>query len=223
MNKKSVLFCAIIIVVSILYGCKAAVSKTPISKNPMFERGDVLLQNDFSARASGWETSGDADYKNEKFVILAYDARTLVWALAHKPTLTNIHIEVTAQNMRGVEDASFGIICNYRDENNFYLLGAGSDSSFAIIKIVNNTPVYLTSQQAEWPKSMQIAPKAATYRLGADCGFGVLNLYVDGISIASVKDSSFQKGDVGLFAMSDEKPQAEISFDDLIVTALQEK
>jgi len=212
----------VILLASVLYGCTTTGASTKKIKTS-FERGAVILQENFSTPTSGWERSGDADYKDGKFVMLAFDAKTLIWALSRKPDLTNIHVEVTAQNTRRVEDASFGILCNYRNENNFYLLGAGSDGSYAIIKFENNRPVYLTSQQAEWPKSVKIALQASTYRLGVDCGFGILTLYVDGISIASVKDSSLVKGDVGLFTMSNEKPQAEVSFDNLIITSLQEK
>jgi hypothetical protein len=183
--------------------------------------GATIFADDFSSPASGWEVSGDANYKDGAYDILASDPSVLIWAVARQPAVSNVHVEVTARNVRSVADASFGIICNYRDENNFTLLGAGSDGHYAIIKFEDNRPVYLTSQKAEWPLSERIKLNADHYRLGADCGSDALTLYVDGVSVATVKGASAGAGDVGLFAMANVNPQAEAKFDDFAESKLK--
>ena len=66
-----------------------------------------------------------------------------------------------------------------------------------------------------------IAENAASYRIGADCGNGTLTLYVDGNQIASVSDTTYTTGRVGVIAWSgDEAPAADVLFDDFVVTRL---
>ena len=93
----------------------------------------------------------------------------------------------------------------------FYMLSA----TFA------NPDLFLTNND-QWAESDQIAKNATSYRIGADCGNGTLILYVNGKQIASVQDSSYEKGKVALFALSStEEDGADVTFDDFIVTDLK--
>ena len=58
---------------------------------------------------------------------------------------------------------------------------------------------------------------------GADCGGGVLTLYVDGNQIDSVTDTTYTKGDVGLFVCSGSNANAEVRFDDFVATKLPQE
>jgi hypothetical protein len=60
-------------------------------------------------------------------------------------TLANIHMQVTTRNNQNVAGASFGMVCNYVDDANFYFLGIGSDGRYAIFKMLQGQPVYLSS------------------------------------------------------------------------------
>jgi hypothetical protein len=67
-----------------------------------------------------------------------------------------------------------------------------------------------------------IAQNKDTYRVGADCGNGILTLYVDGQVIDSVPDSTYTSGFVGLFTWSgDNVSTADITFDDFLVTTFE--
>jgi hypothetical protein len=79
--------------------------------------------------------------------------------------------------------------------------------------------VFLTNND-QWAVSDSITQNAASYRIGADCGNGALTLYVDGKQIDSVSDTSYAKGDVGLFAWTGTETSAAIQFDDIVVTSL---
>jgi len=87
-----------------------------------------------------------------------------------------------------------------------------------IARLNGDAEVFLTNNN-RWARSDDIPRKAAAYRLGADCGNGVLTLYVDGKQIASVKDATFAKGDVGLFVSTQKTKDVEVRFDDFVVTA----
>ncbi len=54
-----------------------------------------------------------------------------------------------------------------------------------------------------------------------DCGKGTLALYVDGQQIASVSDTTYSGGGVGLFTWSGEDAtKTDVSFDDFMVAQL---
>jgi hypothetical protein len=83
------------------------------------------------------------------------------------------------------------------------------------------TDVFLTNND-QWGTSDLIEKKKSSYRIGADCGNGVLTLYVDGQLIDSVSDSTYTDGVSGLFTWSGENVDtADVSFDDYLLTSLK--
>jgi hypothetical protein len=93
---------------------------------------------------------------------------------------------------------------------------------YAIIRATDGKDdVYLTGS-GKWASSDLIKQNADSYRVGADCGGGILNLYVDGQRIASASDSAYSTGHIGLFTWSGENaPTADVSFDDFLMTSLK--
>jgi len=80
--------------------------------------------------------------------------------------------------------------------------------------------VFLTNDDA-WGDSDLIAVNAESYRVGANCGEGILNLYVDGQVIATALDDTYTNGQVALFAWSDvDAITTDVSFDDFMMTKL---
>jgi hypothetical protein len=64
--------------------------------------------------------------------------------------------------------------------------------------------------------------KAPSYRLGADCGNGVLKLYVNGQQIDSVSDRTYTTGRVGSFIWSGETVQSSVvTYDDFLIRSLE--
>ena len=130
-------------------------------------------------------------------------------------------MQVTARNTQSVPDASFGVVCNYQDDGNFYFMGIGSDGRYAIFKMMNGQPAYLSSPKVEWLASDKIPVNAESYQIGATCASGSLTLSVNGKEIATIHDSTFSQGDVGLAAMNDQKSPSLISFDDFTLEAVK--
>lgn len=201
----------------------ALACSSPAGGNATATTPAALFREDFSSSGSGWSAgstdNGSADYGSGDFVIKTAKTTWFVWSHAGQSNLSNIHIEATVKNA-GAADAAFGVMCDYTDGDNYYFLGFGADGFYAIGRAQGGTENILTSTENKWIQSDQIPQNAASYRLGADCGNGALTLYVDGKKIASVNDSAFTSGDVGVFAQSFDNPNAEVHFDDFVVTSL---
>ncbi|MBI3762754.1 MAG: hypothetical protein HY260_12975 [Chloroflexi bacterium] len=193
----------------------------PTSPPRVVPTPSAILQDDFSDPNSGWSVEsgdfGSKGYENGEFVVRSSKAKW--WIVSTRGVnISNVHIEVTASDIGPATNASFGIMCGYQDIDNQYYLGIGSDTYYAIGKFVSGEFTILSSPDNEWAASDRIRPNAGTYRLAADCGPGQLALYVDGQMIASASDSTFSSGDVALFVLTWDQPNAEIHFDDFVAT-----
>jgi len=108
-------------------------SSTPTPSGPK-----VLLKDDFSDSSSGWGTGTDSEssleYQDGKYVVKIEETDLLVWGTQEADDISNVHITVEAQNVGGAVDPTFGIICNYQDDQNFYYMGIGVDGYYAIAK-----------------------------------------------------------------------------------------
>jgi hypothetical protein len=186
---------------------------------------NVLFQDDFSSQANGWDTySSDnarAAYEGGEYVLDAIPTNWFVWGNPEgtRPNLSNARIEVTARSTGAATEPGFGILCHYQDGDNTYYMGISVDGYFIIAKTVGGTDTVL-SHADSWIDSDAIPVNAASYRLRADCGNGAVSLYVNDALLATVNDSSFTSGMVGLFARTFAEANAEIRFDDLVVTSL---
>jgi hypothetical protein len=185
-----------------------------------------LFQDDFSNKNNGWDenTSDNAStgYGNGDYVMKVFQTSWFVWANPEsaKSSLSNIHIAVTASNTGAATEPGFGVICDYVDRDNYYYMGVSVDGYYIIVKTMNGDDTPL-SDQSSWITSDAVPVNASSYNLEADCGNGTLTLSVNGQQVDSVSDSTFSSGSVGLFARSFDEPNAEIHFDNFVVTALQ--
>jgi hypothetical protein len=144
-----------------------------------------------------------------------------VWSTPTDENYENIHMEVTALNQSSDSAGAFGIICNMQLTNTYYyfaITGAG-EYAIGLYTFAGDT---LLTNDGEWGKSSLIKSGADSYRIGADCGEGVLTLYVDGQRIDSASDTTYTSGNAGLFAWSGKEPNGtHISFDDFVMTKLK--
>jgi len=200
------------------------VSALACSSIPGLGSGDSsLYKDDFSSAGSGWSTftseNSSVDYTNNEYVMKVFKDQWFVWGNPGETSLANVHIEVTVKNVGNTTDTSFGIMCDYASDTQHYYMGVDSQGFYAIGKVDGTSDSFLTNND-KWAQTDTITKNAPSYRLGADCANGTLTLYVDGQQIATANDSSFTTGNVGLFAWSEKETNAEIHFDDLVVTSL---
>jgi hypothetical protein len=193
------------------------------SISSLLDANGPVFQDNFDGVKQTWGTGTDADssveYLDGGLRFTVHTPKFFVWDGPNHTSYDKVHIEVTAKNNSADADAAFGIICNQVISDNSYYFAVKANGQYAIAKTaVARDDLFLTNDD-QWADSDQITKNAASYLIGADCGNGTLILYVDGKQIASVQDSSYEKGKVALFALSStEEDGADVTFDNFIIT-----
>ncbi|WP_299025285.1 hypothetical protein [uncultured Thermanaerothrix sp.] len=192
---------------------QAAPTPTPQAK--------ILFQDDFSDPNSGWDRRQDddgvTDYTGDGAYRIRVDTPNLeVWANPGQ-NFTDVRIEVDATKVAGPDDNDFGLLCRYVDTQNFYFFLISSDGYFGIGKKVNGEAQVLGAKNLE--PHTAIRQGTTTNHIQADCVGNALSLYVNGTLLRTVKDDTFQEGDVGLTAGTYDEAGVEILFDNFVVYA----
>jgi len=127
-----------------------------------------------------------------------------------------VSIEVDATKAAGPDENAIGVICRYRDKQNFYTLNIGSDgytwidvTVFGETKLISEGPLVFSDA---------IAQGEATNHIRADCIADLLTLYVNDEEVVTATDGSFAEGDVGVLAGTFEVPGVEVTFDNFLAT-----
>jgi len=199
-------------------------SDTP-RPTPAPTSGAALFKDDFSTVSNGWQIGADEGsrrlFDKNQFVIQVAKPNWEAWSNAAVTDLSDLHAEVTISSTGQATDEGFGIVCDFTDAGHYYFLGITPDGYFAIGKKVDNVETILSSPNGKWVQSMKFAQNAGSYRVGADCAAdGRLSLSVGGSAVATVNDSTYSSGQIGLFVRTFEKVPAEVRFDDVLVTSL---
>ena len=198
----------------------------PTATIPVIHVGNVLLEDDFSGD-SNWGTLTDTDsaveYQNDALNMQVFRENFVIWSTPNDRVYKNVHIEVTALNLDTDPTTAMGFLCAQQSKDwSFYYLAFTPGGEYAIIKATDGEPDVFLTGDGKWASSDQIAYKASSYRVGADCGNGKLTLYVDGREIASASDNTYGTGRVGLFTWSGDKvSSADVTFDDFLLTSLE--
>lgn len=180
--------------------------------------GQVLFQDDFSDNARGWnqQQNGDgaAGYQDGHYRILVNTTNSDVLA---NPNLnfTDTLIEVDATKVGGDNDNYIGLVCRYKDVDNFYFFVISSDGYYGIGKKLNGQHMLIgkTSMQ---PTDV-VKQGNATNHIQADCEGSTLRLVVNGELLAETTDTDLISGDAGLLAGSYLTPGTDIAFDNFVV------
>ena len=110
----------------------------PEEKPAPVKDAQTIFEDNFSDPNSGWDRmqseAGSTDYEDGAYHIVVNEINTDYFATPYK-NFSNVHIEVEATKIGGTDDNNFGIICRYRDEQNFYLGQISSDGFFGIFKV----------------------------------------------------------------------------------------
>ncbi len=192
----------------------------------LLKGGGAPLQDDFSNSSSGWGTLTDAnssvEYADSGLQMKVFKENYFIWSTPNKESYDKVHIEVTVKNNDTDPTTAFGIMCYQQAVNSsFYYFAITPAGEYAIAKAsVAVSDVFMTNND-KWATADTITKNAPSYLLGADCGNGTLTLYVDGKQIASVSDTTYTTGNVGLFTWSGQKASsADVTFDNFAITKL---
>jgi hypothetical protein len=200
-------------------------SPIPPTATAVSNTGNVLLRDDFSNSKWGTGTSKDSstEYVNQALQMIVYTKNWFVWTTPNDKDYKNVHIEVTVINHDTDSTTAIGILCNQQTtDSNYYYAAITPAGEYAIARTSKgNNDVFLTNND-QWATSDKITKNASSYRVGMDCGNGTLALYVDGQQIASVSDTAYTIGKVGVFTWSGvNATNTDVSFDDFLVTSLE--
>lgn len=176
--------------------------------------GEVLFQDDFSSQAHGWrlrdDLTGSAGVSGGEMVIAVHVPETSIVTTAGLD-LTDVQIELTARKLPGPDDNSFGIVCRYQDEDNFYFFQVSSDGYFALGKVIGGSASLFGSDQMQPSPFLLLGENTNILRF--DCRGRQLSAYINNELAAVYEDEALQSGDVGLIAGTIENPGVEIGFD----------
>jgi serine/threonine protein kinase len=197
----------------------------PSATIPVSNTGEILLEDDFSDD-SIWgiitDTESAVEYENNTLNMRIFRENWVIWSTPNDQDYRNVHMEVTVNTNDSDPTTAFGLICAQQPKTwSFYYLAATPGGEYAIIKATDGESDIFLTGDGKWAASDLIANKAS-YRVGADCGNGRLTLYVDDQQIASVTDSTYGTGRVGVFAWSGDKASsADINFDNFLLSSLE--
>ncbi len=138
-----------------------------------------------------------------------------LWANPGKSFQADVRIEVDATKTDGPDDNDLGVICRYQDASNYYYFLISSDGYAVIARVLDGNQEYISADSMV--STDAIHQGDATNHIRADCVGSSLALYVNGVQVATVSDSSFSRGDVGLIAGTFSEPGTDILFDNFYV------
>jgi hypothetical protein len=207
-------FVLIIISAIVLFACGLPSIPTSL---PSIASGSILLKDDFSSPASGWDhtkyAEGIMDYDSGSYRILVNALQSNFWATPHKD-FNDVRIEVDAGKFGGPEENRIGVICR-SDGRSYYFFIISSDGYYGLGLFSNGKAVLLG--QSSMQSSEKINTGTAVNHLRADCNGDDLVFYVNGSSLIEVHDPTLHHGDVGLLAGSFDQPGVDIVFDNFEV------
>lgn len=191
-----------------------------------FLGGGPLLEDNFEGNSSNWGTGTDSEssveYSDGGLRMQIFTKNYFVWSTPDDQDYENVHIEVTVLNNGTDSTTAFGILCHQQtvtDSYHYFAVTPGGEYAIAKAALAQSD-VFLTNND-QWAQSDAIPLDAPSYRVGADCGNGTLTLYVNGQQIASVTDSTYVNGGVGVLAWSGEDvASGDVTFDDFVMTKL---
>ncbi len=201
----------------------AALACSPLAADPTATPGTATLyKDDFSNSDSGWgvgtDDTGSLQYEDGQYRFSMTQSKYFTWGNLAEETFTNIRVITEVENKSNTTEPTFGVICQYQDENNFYYAGFGSDGFYAIVRSEGGEDTVLTDMsEGNWLQSDDIAVEADRYDLEVECANGEIKLVVDGKTIATVQDDTFTSGQIGLFVLTWDEPTADVRFDNLRV------
>jgi hypothetical protein len=114
---------------------------------------------------------------------------------------------------KGDEDNYFGLICRFKDGNNYYRFLASRNGYYEIGKKVGGVVTKL-----KWDTNGPTFPEVSTHRLTAVCKGTTLTFLIDGKQLAEVKDTSLTQGQAGLLAGTHSAKGWEVLYDNFEVS-----
>ncbi len=174
--------------------------------------------DDFSDPGSGWQAESDASaevgYHDGVMRIVIQAPNRLAWASSGRE-YTDFHLTVEATQADGPDDNEYGVLARMQDDDHFYRFSISGDGFYQIAKYDGGAWEPLSG---DWAPADAIRQGQATNRLEVIAQDAKMTLRVNDEELAQVEDSSYRRGDIGLYAGAFFEPGVEVHFDNLSVT-----
>ncbi len=180
--------------------------------------GDILLQDNFSDKSSGWEIgayeTGDVGYRSGSYFVTSISKNSTMWGVANR-TFDDVDIEVDATQVSAgpTNNNAYGVICREQGNGDGYHLRISGDGYFSIFLVTDGEIIKLV----DWSQSSAIRQGNAANHIRAICDGSRLTLYVNDTLVAEAEDETFMQGDIALTATTYEDEGTEVHFDNLVV------
>jgi len=187
---------------------------------PPYSSGDVIFVDDFSISNENWDIW---EKSNESAVSFFEDGLIMIVSKPNLDIITtnyvsypDILIQTTAHKRLGTNDNTYGIVCRYLNDKNYYGFLISSDGYYGIIKVVKGEYKMLSSENMEFDESIHQGKEENN--ISAICEGNNLTLLINGIEKASVIDEDLTMGKTGLITGSfSEADEIAVLFDNFIV------
>ncbi len=193
----------------------------PPPPTPAITSVELLFEDDFGDPTSGWgQVSNENEkkgYDNGQYSIAVNAINFFSFALAGQ-NFDDFILEVDASQVEGPDDNSYGVCVRYQ-QGGFYRFNISGDSFYSVGKytLASKEWTDLTS----WEKSPHVNAGHNTNRLKVVCRGARFSFYANDQHLIDVEDTSFDTGDIGLFASTYDKPGIRVLFDNLKIWPLE--
>ncbi len=178
--------------------------------------GEILYHEEFTDNTSGWDRiandGGIMDYDSGGYRILVRQPKLNFWATPEK-NFGDVRVEADVTKLNGPDENRAGLLCRYQN-GDYYFFIISNDGFYAIGKFIGGQTLLLGQEQMQ--TSEFILPNSMNH-LRADCIGNTLTFYVNFGQVASIQDSDFQNGDVGVLAGSFTQPGVDVLFQNFVV------
>ena len=178
----------------------------------------VLLQDDFSSKASGWSewrTTGQVAYEDGEYRVRVLLSENQILGPCSNCNFADLRLEVDARLIEGDADADLRIIFRAKDAANYYQLRVNSQGEYGLLRMVAKEAKLLTA--TNWVQSPALKTGRATNHLTIVASGPELTVYANGELLTRVADPSFEKGLIGLGASRGPGGIVTAAFDNLRV------
>lgn len=147
------------------------------------------------------------------YTILNRSEQTIVWS-ARDDQYAGVRLEVKAQKIAGPLDGYYGVVCGFSNGGNYYFLGVGANGWYGIgLQLSNKLTWLIEGMDITGIIHTGNAPNV----IRADCQNQSLTLWVNGTMLATVRDTTFSAGSVGMAVGNRNATGTEALFDDFSI------
>jgi len=205
--------CTALLLVLLLSACQTSLL-ADLAARP----GDLLFWDDFSDTSGYWPRASDEvgtlGFSEGAYRISIDQANYDLWAVSGH-TYRAVQVEADATRLAGPNANRLGLICSYRDADDFFFFIISSDGYYALGRIENGSARLLGQEMMAY--STAIAQGTRTNHLRLECVDQTLRGSVNDQMLAVAQDDELGPGDAGLIAGAFDEGGVDIAFDNFRV------